>query len=616
MEFHDPEKASFRSSTPPAAIVDDASAVAGQGPSAKHLFNSPNSHTDLDSSDEGPTGNTIDRAEPDIPDTEPDPEALTRASSGPVYSIFTPGMKRWIIAIVMLTSFISPMTANIYFPALNPIAKDLGVDVSLINLTLTTYMIFQGIAPTLFGDFGDMAGRRPAFILAVLIYIFANIGLALQDNYAALMVLRMVQSGGSSGTLALGYAVVADISTSSERGKYMGIVGAGINVGPALSPVIGGILAQYLGWRAIFWFCFIFSTSVLIPYALTVPETCRKIVGNGSIPPQTWNKTLIDIIHERRQRRASKGSSLSTHYVPHEGSRPKLRFPNPLRALTIALDKGIGLVILYNSLLYLVFIITVSTLSTQFKDIYGYNDLQIGLCYLPYGAGCLGAAIGQGYMLDWYYRRTAKKIGFTVDRKRGDDLSNFPIEKARIIPVYYFVTVGLIAMALYGWVLELKPSVAAPLCLQFVIGLCITGSFGILNTLIVDLSPDSPATAVAANNFVRCEMGAAATAVIELMIAAMGTGWCFTLFALLAAVCMPILWMETRYGIRWRKEKRLKKELQKVEKERRKEEKRELREKKEEEKREVRARKEENEKAVREDSRASSAGDEASRSHG
>lgn len=64
------------------------------------------------------------------------------------------------------------ISQNIYFPALNPIAASLGVSVSLINLTLTTYMIFQGIAPTLFGDFGDMAGRRPAFIIAVLIYIF------------------------------------------------------------------------------------------------------------------------------------------------------------------------------------------------------------------------------------------------------------------------------------------------------------------------------------------------------------------------------------------------------------------------------------------------------------
>lgn len=391
------------------------------------------------------------------------------------------------------------------------------------------------------------------------------------------MVLRMVQSGGSSGTLALGYAVVADISTSSERGKYMGFVGAGINVGPALSPVIGGILAQYLGWRSIFWFCFIFSVCVLIPYALTVPETCRTIVGNGSVAPQAWNKTLIDIVHERRQRRRhrrestvlhrrpSQASSISTHYIARDGPRPKLRVPNPLRALTIVFDKGIGLIILYNSLLYLVFIISVATLSTQFKTLYGYNDLKIGLCYLPYGAGCFAAAISQGYMLDWYYRRTACSIpGFTVDRRRGDDLSQFPIERARIVPVYWFVSVGLVAMVAYGWVLEARPSVAVPLCLIFVIGLCITGSFGILNTLIVDLAPESPATAVAANNFVRCELGAAATAVIELMIGAMGTGWCFTLIAALPAVCLPILWAETRYGIRWREEKRVKKELKMV----------------------------------------------------
>lgn len=114
MEFHDPEKASCRSSTPPPpppAVVDDASAVAGQGPSAKHLLNASISQTDLNSLDEGPTDDISDRADPDTPDTEPDPEALTRTPSGPVYSVFTPGMKRWIIGIVMLTSFISPMTA-------------------------------------------------------------------------------------------------------------------------------------------------------------------------------------------------------------------------------------------------------------------------------------------------------------------------------------------------------------------------------------------------------------------------------------------------------------------------------------------------------------------------
>lgn len=65
----------------------------------------------MSSADEGPITNTSEEAELDTPDTDPDPEVLTRAPSGPVYSVFSPGMKRWIIAVVMLTSFISPMTA-------------------------------------------------------------------------------------------------------------------------------------------------------------------------------------------------------------------------------------------------------------------------------------------------------------------------------------------------------------------------------------------------------------------------------------------------------------------------------------------------------------------------
>ncbi|KAJ9149046.1 Chloramphenicol resistance protein [Pleurostoma richardsiae] len=484
-----------------------------------------------------------------------DPGNLARVPSGPAYSVFSKGTKRWIIAMVTFSSFVSPMTANIYFPALNPIAKDLGVTVNLINLTLTTYMIMQGIAPTLFGDFGDMAGRRPAFIVSFTIYIAANIGLALQDNYAALMVLRCMQSGGSSGTLALSFAVVADIAVSGERGKYMGIVGAGINIGPALSPVVGGLLAEYLGWRAIFWFCAIFTVSFLVPYILTVPETCRKVVGNGSIPPQGWNMSLLDWLRYRR------------HPQLERAPRQKLRFPNPIKALSVVFEKDVGIILFYNSLLYLVFILVAATLSTQFSEIYHYTNLEVGLCYLPYGVGCCIAAISQGYILDWNYRRIAHNIGFTINMRRGDDLSNFPIEKARIQPLYPLLVVGLGATIAYGWVLEREPSVAAPLALQFVIGLCITGSFGILNTLIVDLYPEAPATAMAANNFVRCECGAVATSVIEIMIRSMGRGWCFTFWALLVVVFSPILWASPKYGIQWRAERRLRKEKHRLKRE-------------------------------------------------
>jgi len=480
-----------------------------------------------------------------------EPQALRQISSSSVYSVFSNPTKRWIIAMASFAGFVSPMTANIYFPALNSIAKDLDVSVHLINLTLTTYMIFQAIAPTLVGDFGDMAGRRPAFVVCFIVYMCANLGLALQDHYAALLALRMLQSAGSSGTLSLCFASVADVAVSAERGKYMGFVGAGINIGPALSPVLGGILAEYLGWRAIFWFCLIYAAVWLIPYALAVPETCRNVVGNGSIPARGWNMTLIDLFRRHRD----KESQTIEAGVP----KRKLRFPNPVHSLRVVFEKELALLLMYNTLIYLVFILIAATVSTTFADIYHLNDLELGLCYLPYGFGCCVAAIVQGYILDYNYRRIARKIGFTIDYKRGDDLSKFPIEKARLMPVYPILSAGIIAVICYGWVLQFETNLAGPLVLLFVVGLCVTGSFSILNTLIVDLYPEAPATAVAANNLVRCLFGAAGTAFIESMLQAMGRGWTYTFWALILVIFSPTLWVLSVWGPEWREERRVRK---------------------------------------------------------
>jgi MFS family permease len=74
------------------------------------------------------------------------------------------------------------------------------------------------------GSFADQTGRRPAYIICFIIYITSNIGLALQNNYAALLVLRCLQSSGISSSVALSAATVADVSTKQERGSMMGIV--------------------------------------------------------------------------------------------------------------------------------------------------------------------------------------------------------------------------------------------------------------------------------------------------------------------------------------------------------------------------------------------------------
>lgn len=120
-------------------------------------------------------------------------------STDDAYSVFTKAQKRWIIFLIAYAGMFSPLSSFIYYSAISAIARDLHSTVGLINVTITSYMIVSGVVPSLLSDIGDTPGRRPIYILAFVIYFAANIGLALQRNYVALVILRMLQSAGSSG---------------------------------------------------------------------------------------------------------------------------------------------------------------------------------------------------------------------------------------------------------------------------------------------------------------------------------------------------------------------------------------------------------------------------------
>jgi multidrug resistance protein len=201
-----------------------------------------------------------------------------------------------------MASFFSPLSGQIYYPVLPILTQNYQLTPELLNVTITTYMIFQGLAPSFMGAFSDASGRRLGYILAFTIYTFANIGLALQNSFAALLVPRCLQSAGSSGTIAFGYGVIADVTTTGERGKFFGPMLAGALTAPALGPTIGGLLAQFLGWRAVFWFLTIISGTYLVAYTILMPETSRKIVGDGSVPPtEWWRMSLVQYLAARRK---------------------------------------------------------------------------------------------------------------------------------------------------------------------------------------------------------------------------------------------------------------------------------------------------------------------------
>ncbi|KAK9369172.1 major facilitator superfamily domain-containing protein [Lipomyces kononenkoae] len=262
----------------------------------------------------------------EIADLEAGAQVTNSVSEVP-YTVFSLSHKRAICAAATCAAMFSPLATNIYLPSIPLIASDLHITVEMVNITITTYMILQGIAPTIWGSFADVLGRRPIYLITITVFVLANLGLALQHSYVGLLVLRMCQSAGSSATVAIGAGTIADVSAPAERGFYMGLYSAGIMAVPAIAPVIGGVLSDTsYGWRASFWFLFAAGSGLLLTLFVWMPETGRNIVGNGSIRPQGINMSLLDMLSRRRKHEEYPQSRATT--------KKTLKSANPLHLLT------------------------------------------------------------------------------------------------------------------------------------------------------------------------------------------------------------------------------------------------------------------------------------------
>ncbi len=130
--------------------------------------------------------------------------------------------------------------------------------------------------------------------------------------------------------------------------------------------------------------------------------------------------------------------------------------PNPLKSLKILLRKDNAVVLLAQGLMYAVYACDIATLSTLYIEIYGLNEWQAGLIYLPFGLGGTVSTFFSGAMLDTAYRNARTKRGLSTDRVKGDDLDNFPIEKARLSVMWIPMLATALSIIAYGWVLNYK----------------------------------------------------------------------------------------------------------------------------------------------------------------
>ena len=509
--------------------------------------------------------------------SEISPKLETNATTMSIpYTAFSPRHKRLITVILTLTMLASPLTATIYLPLLPLLANRFRVSLQAINLTITLYIVFQAISPLLFATASDSLGRRPIYLMTYALYTAASLGLALnRHSYAALLILRALQSLGASAVLAIAFGVAADLSPPAERGSILGPTQAAANLAVCLGPVIGGWVALGSGgFEWVFWALVIFGGTVLCIVAFALPETARNVVGNGGKDAIGWDKTVWSIlIGERREKRKEtregcdlEGANEKLGNGPSEmrqsgksGKREKFKLANPMAPIRIIFWKDTALILWMAGSPYAVWYCIQASIPAIFKDVYGFNEFQIGLSYLAGGAGTVVGGYANGKLMDRNYRATAREAGHTIDKVSGDDLATFPIEKARSRGSWCLLATYICALTGYGWSVQANAHKSVPLILQFLLAALCTCFQQTFNALLVDIFPASPSTAAASSNITRCALSAIAVAILEPLVNAMGRGWFFTLLTILSGGGGLLSnWTIRAYGMEWRQQRLLK----------------------------------------------------------
>ena len=266
----------------------------------------------------------------------------------------------------------------------------------------------------------------------------------------------------------------------------------------------------------------------------------------------SWN--VSDHIRFRNKER--KGIPISQEKMAELRRNYRLTIPNPIGTLVVLTDFESALILGAAGLALACFYAISTGTSKAFHSVYGFDELKISLIFLPIGGGSLISAFTTGKLIDWNYRRHAERLNFPVQKNRQVDLSDFPVELARMQICLPLLLTGSASIITYGWLMDHKVSLAGPIIVLFIMGYCLIAGFQALNVLMVDIYPGKAATVTAASNVTRCLLGAAASAAIVPMSDAMGNGWAYTLIALLFVLSSIGPAASTKYGIKWRKAKK------------------------------------------------------------
>jgi len=377
---------------------------------------------------------------------------------------------RTVFAALMLGMFLAALDQTIVSTALPTIVGDLG-GLDHLSWVVTSYLLASTVSTPLYGKLGDMMGRKPIFLAAILIFLAGSMLAGLSQSMGQLIGFRALQGIGAGGLMVGAQAIIADIVPPRERGRYMGLIGSVFAVASVAGPLLGGFLVDSLSWRWVFYVNLpIGALAVLIVVTrlhLHTPTVRHKIdlVGAGLLSAgvallilvTTWggseyawgSATIIGL--------TIAGVLSLAAFVWQETRAPEPILPLKLfRSRVFAVSNAMGFTIGMAMFGAIVFI------PLYLQLVYGASPTSSGLRLLPLMAGLLIAAIASGRIISRIGRYKAFPIAGTLVLVLGMFLlSELGVGTAPWLASVYMAVVGVgIGLVMQVLVLVVQNDVA------------------------------------------------------------------------------------------------------------------------------------------------------------
>ena len=189
-----------------------------------------------------------------------------------------------VILILSLLLGMQPLTSDLYLPALPALTDSLGTTLPRAQLSLTALLLAFGVSQLVWGPLSDRFGRRPVLLAGLAGYVLAALGSALAGSIEALVVWRALQGACMGAGTVCARAIVRDYFSPTEGARAMSKGLTGLGFSACLGPLVGGLIAEGLGWRATLAMLVVLSAIILFVVARYFQETLPVRDANALRP--------------------------------------------------------------------------------------------------------------------------------------------------------------------------------------------------------------------------------------------------------------------------------------------------------------------------------------------